>query len=1122
MCHTLKTLFAGDGFHTVRIATGYWDIPGLALVESEIRTFLQREGTQLHLLIGKDPYIYASQVKNPTLNYPNDFIRKDLDELEMKEEFENAVQLLLDFCTEEENSKIQIRIFKKNEADEKQFLHSKCYIFTGSNDAIGIVGSSNFTKKGLEGNAELNYAETNWHQVTSRDASNPSQKSHLRWFEEKWALAEAWNREFLEEVLKPSSIGKKVSTKKPEPIEPLTPYETYIKYLQTQFGSIVDTSVDDVLKSYLPAKYNPLTYQLDAVKQCFYNMKNHGGFMLADVVGLGKTIVGVLIIKKFLNEAEAHNRAKRVLLILPPAVSSVWTKTIRDFDKDASSPIEPSIDIATTGSIGNIVDDVDTIEVGETFDNELNKDINYGLIMIDESHNFRNSETQKYRALDELISQISQRNDNTPPYIGLLSATPQNNSPRDLRNQIYLFERNRNQCSLPNVPGGNLEKFFNERIKIFDSLRHDSTSPESKAELKRIADEIRQNVLTDVMVRRTRHDIVKRAEYEADARELKFPKVSGPHRLDYKMSERLVQLFSDTVNSILQQSEEAQSIGYYRYTAIMYFTDNANTRRYEKHNLTAQRISEQLAKIMKILLVKRLESSFDAFRESLQNLRDYTDNMLQMLDHDSVFICPDIDVNAAFKKYQSFEDVQEFLRKKIGQKGGNNIEYRSADFKEEYRKHLSDDKEVISQLLERWQKEHNDPKFDRFKVKFETDFFDPSKNNPHQFDKPRLVIFTEAKATQKSLYEYIKELGYLSDDYELKPLSVSAENRNDLQDAIRRNFDANCPPDEQEDRYNVIITTEVLAEGVNLHRANVILNYDTPWNATRLMQRIGRVNRLGSKEDEVHVFNFYPSAQGDALIKLKDNAFAKLQAFHTMFGEDNKVFSEAEELSESELNKMVDGEASPFEPYLRELKEYRLSNPQRYQHICQTELDNLGGKIVGSAADKALLCIGNGKNGMINIAVDDSGNTQTVSLLGAIEQLHCTAADSYEPHYELPADIITHAMNAYTTFTSPMTRHVNYKQNKNEAVAFCLELYRNAQLTDEARTAIKEAKKAADQGNVEIIKALLKLRSQMQQGGSLFGQSYDISTTINATFGTLQVRNTQRTGAEAKVLIFRR
>ena len=111
MLQTLKACLDSEDILTVRIATGYWDIPGLALLADDIRTFLEKDGTKLFLLIGKDPYVYASQIKNPKYkdkNYPADFIRTDLYELQPKEEYENAVRLLLDYCTEESDSKIQI------------------------------------------------------------------------------------------------------------------------------------------------------------------------------------------------------------------------------------------------------------------------------------------------------------------------------------------------------------------------------------------------------------------------------------------------------------------------------------------------------------------------------------------------------------------------------------------------------------------------------------------------------------------------------------------------------------------------------------------------------------------------------------------------------------------------------------------------------------------------------------------------------------------------------------------------------------------------------------------------------------------------------------------------------
>ena len=155
-----------------------------------------------------------------------------------------------------------------------------------------------------------------------------------------------------------------------------------------------------------------------------------------------------------------------------------------------------------------------------------------------------------------------------------------------------------------------------------------------------------------------------------------------------------------------------------------------------------------------------------------------------------------------------------------------------------------------------------------------------------------------------------------------------------MEQTIRENFDANYDGEWKND-YQVIITTDVLAEGINLHRANVILNYDTPWNSTKLMQRIGRVNRIGSKEPAVYVYNFMPSAQGDAEIQLVRKAHTKLQSFHTLFGEDSKIFSDDETVAHYALHEAVNGQESPMEKYVFELKQFKEANPERYTQIEQ-------------------------------------------------------------------------------------------------------------------------------------------------------------------------------------------
>ena len=219
MVSVLRECISMTEMDTIRIATGYWDIPGTALVVDELQKFLERDGSKLKLLIGKDPYVYANMLKEPKYankSYPGEFIRIGIDELadNLLDEHKQVINLLLKYC-DEENKKIEIRTFKKNEDDESQFLHSKCYIFTSESkktQAYGIIGSSNFTEKGLQGNAELNYIEDTAQIV--RYGVEDELKGHVGWFEEKWERAEDWTQEFLEQILKPSKPVQQIEEEK--------------------------------------------------------------------------------------------------------------------------------------------------------------------------------------------------------------------------------------------------------------------------------------------------------------------------------------------------------------------------------------------------------------------------------------------------------------------------------------------------------------------------------------------------------------------------------------------------------------------------------------------------------------------------------------------------------------------------------------------------------------------------------------------------------------------------------------------------------------------------------------------------------------------------------------------
>lgn len=1107
MVNAISVLAANPVCKTIKIATGYWDIPGTSLVVDKLQEFLQRDGTKVQLLIGADPVVRANQLKNPLHKgalFPQDYIKRDIQELEVTDEYIEVVRFIQEYCLkEEEESKLQIRIYKTDEDGNVQFFHAKCYIFLGNNYAKGIIGSSNFTHKGLEGNSELNYLEWDNSKVVTAPNEYSVSKGHNYWFDEKWTMATSWNRYFLEEILSGSPIAKKAEEQDDTHEDtPLTPYELYIKLLNYKFGDIIDLNQQQLIESYLPKRYNPLDYQIQAVKQCFAIMREHGGFILADVVGLGKTIVGSLVIKHFLTLPDDDGRERKVLIVTPPAIRSAWEETLKEFDEETDNKMLPLIDFVTTGSIANIAGE-DGIDTGDFEEDLVYK--TYGLILIDESHKFRNSQTSMYQSLNKLIGDIGMAT-GFYPYVGLLSATPQNNRPSDLQNQIYLFERFHKDSTLKKANGDNLESYFSAINKRYGELiaspkdeyghRIELTDEEKKLrqnELKKLSQDIRDHVLEDILVRRTRTDIIK--YYGGN---LKFPKISGPHSLEYKMDDGLAKLFAETMNriapSIELEFQQGEGLGYYRYRAIEYLLNPDIKQLYKGGNIDPDRYSHQLAKIMQTNLVKRIESSFSAFKTSLANLRQYTQNMIDMWEANTIFICPDINVNAEFDKEKrlakelrlcTFEECVGDVRKKIkrlNEKGKNdkqrNRELTRNDFDEKYIECLRRDLVLIDFLCKRWNAYSYDPKLETFKKNLVSVLFDKQRN-PAQ----KLVIFSEAIDTVDTI-----KLAVETTAPNLRVLAVKAANRDDLEQVIAENFDANYKGQWKDD-YQVIIATEVLSEGINLHRANCILNYDTPWNATKLMQRIGRVNRIGSTADTVYVYNFMPSAQGDAQIQLVQKAYTKLQSFHTLFGEDSQVFTEQEEVMHYDLNVQVNGEESPMEKYISELKEYKSSKPVRFAQIVEKE-SGLELAIPTEEGNSYFLVRNKRLSGMF-VKVDNEGKAKILSGI----DMYCEFRTNPDVQTcNLPADWDKRKAAAVLEVNRALNR-VNLTIRNSEKATLAKEIITRMKdelnLSKLSRKILVNAFNFINNGNIDIINKVIALDQERNMGQSLFEMGQD-------------------------------
>lgn len=783
------------------------------------------------------------------------------------------------------SGKIELR------AHPKKKIHAKVYIFRPASfnehaPCEVITGSSNLTDSGLGANPESNY-EFNVSLRDYDDVKFATDEFERLWNESVPILqAEA-------ERLKTGSYLR----------DNFTPFELYMKMLIEYFGKRVDYDPYNI-ELLLPDKYMRLKYQSDAANQGFAIMMKHNGFILADVVGLGKTIVACMVIKKFIYENGTHTK---VLVVVPPAIESSWRTTAREFQLDMH------FTFISLGSLHKILD--------EEHHKAGNAD-EFDLIVVDESHKFRNDYTGMYVKLQEICKRPRARaaeNGDTRKKVILVSATPLNNRPKDIENQLYLFQDRRNS-TLENIQ--NLQEYFKTINDTYDRLRVET--PLNIKKLKQLFEMLRSDVIEPLVIRRTRTDIENNDEYLKDIRDqgIEFPKVDDPVALKYQLDKELSQLFYETVELITgidESGNETEGLGYYRYRAIEFLAKKEDKELYEKGRTTVESIANRLSAIMRTLLVKRLESSFFAFTQSLGRLSKAIDNMIGMFDADRVFIAPELDINHLLEEGFSYDEIEQ----KINEKGGNNKQFNSSAFKNEFYDLLKEDKDKVDNLVKRWKKVKTDPKLIEFAKHIGSTFF-IKKKNPSQ----KLVIFTESKETAQKLSEKLKEVGGHN------VLTISADNRETMETTIRDNFDANLDEEKWLNDYDIVITTEVLAEGINLHRSNNIVNYDVPWNATRLMQRIGRVNRIGSRAKQIFVYNYYPSAHGDAQIRLVDTALRKLQAFHTAFGEDNKIFSLLEEKGEGALfGSNIQKEESEILTYLNELRNFRKKYPKIFKQL---------------------------------------------------------------------------------------------------------------------------------------------------------------------------------------------
>ena len=773
----------------------------------------------------------------------SDNTKKEIETSDKDKETEEVARIFIEWIN---RGKLEIKAYPSEK------IHAKLYIITyaeGDRDAGRVItGSSNFTESGLVQNLEFNVELKN----------RADYEFALKKFNELWKNSIDVSKDYVETIEKKTWLN-----------DNLTPYELYLKFLYEYFKEKINKDQEEIFKESLPEGFMELEYQMEAVKDAQGKLEEYGGVFLSDVVGLGKTYISAMLAKQL---------DGGILVIAPPILldennPGSWRNVFEDFKVSAHFE-----------SIGKL-------------DSVLKRDLSrYKNVFIDEAHRFRTETNVTYENLARICS---------GKRVILVSATPLNNSPKDILSQIKLFQKP-NKSTIPNQI--NLNNFFNKLEIQLKGVDRQTDYDKYVSIVKENSKQIREKVLKYLMVRRTRSEIEEYFEEDLKKRHLKFPDVADPEPVYYELSEKEDKIFNETLKLIT-----SKEFTYARYTPFL--------KKYYTGSNTQSEVSQRnMRSFMRILLVKRLESSFYAFNKSIGRFINYYMQFINNFEKGKVYI-------SKSHTEQIFEALNEgnegFIDKLVEEKKAE--EYKSTDFTNLFILNLKSDLKILQDIQQMWLEVKRDPKLNKLITLLQSK--DILKKN-------KIILFTESKETANYLGENLPE------NLKKETIVFSGESDAIIRDKVIENFDAKARKPKND--YRILITTEVLSEGVNLHRSNIVINYDIPWNPTRMMQRVGRINRIDTKFDKIYTFNFFPTTQSNDVIKLKEIAETKIQAFIEMLGADAKLLTEGEEIKSQGLYNQVnskqaitgeyDAEDSELK-YLMEIRDIRDKDPKLFEHV---------------------------------------------------------------------------------------------------------------------------------------------------------------------------------------------
>jgi len=803
------------------------------------------------------------------------------DTVAVMDQTDVAQQLVSSLIRMVEDGRLKVRVYTRGR------LHAKAYIFDWSHPnptdhGVAIVGSSNLTLSGVQGNTELNVVVHD-----GGDPLHPGSGNHARltaWFEELWGDAQDFE-DYLMYELRASWAGRLA-----------TPYDVYMKTLYSLVRDRLEGAArpdllgeDDITRALAD-------FQRAAVKQAIRMIGEYRGCFVADVVGLGKSFVGAAIVKHF----ERAER-RRPLIVCPKPLEDMWTAYNEQYQLNAQ--ILP-MSLLAEGDRGV----------------DLLGDVRYrdrDFVLIDESHNFRHPDTQRYRELQTFIAADPERR------VCLLTATPRNSAAWDVFNQIKLFHPD-DTTDLPIDPP-NLREYFKRVVQT------EAGAPVVGGTVATL-----QDVLHHLMIRRTRRHVLRwYGHAEGTGRPLSelpeaeavtylegqpghraYINVAGRHQffpireletLRYSIEETYAGLY-DALRAFLGRSGEARGarlaaqvqppdgeLTYARYGLFHYVLPD---RRHRAPYTDLQRAGYNLRGLIRTMLFKRFESSVEAFRKTLERMILTQSAFLTALDNGLVPAGEQAERLLGRGEALDEDDLLDALRDVSRQ-------YQAQDFDvERLRRHVAADVRLLREMLALVQPiapEHDD----KFQALTRRLAEPPMAGN-------KCLVFTQYADTAAYLYDNLNP-GNARDDVEVIYGTEKSKARVVGRFAPRANPEFRPRANDPEIR--LLVATDVLAEGLNMQDCDIVINYDLHWNPVRLIQRFGRIDRIGSEHARIWGFNFLPERGIERNLHLTDVLRNRIREIQETIGEDAAILDRTEQLNPDAMYAIYEGRAGQLEGY---------------------------------------------------------------------------------------------------------------------------------------------------------------------------------------------------------------